>query len=371
MSTKQLFGIIICNLFILSVTNSQPWKTPLSIATSNDGTTFLNSKIFQDSSGVPSVINWKGDTLICAFQWFRKPEGSLSWDRVAVKYSYDNGKTWTVPSPIIIDLPGSYQRPFDPALAVINKDSLRMYFSSSNKLPVGGLDSLVNTYSAVSTDGLHFHFEPNPRVDVADKPVIDPTVLFFNNGWHYIAPAGAPQEGAHHYVSPDGINFSAVPKIPSDNAHNWTGNLMVNNDEMRFYGSGQNVWYNATANGGVWKGFNNTNIKGGDPSVVQLKDGSYIMIYVGQPNVTGTNSIVDNDNYFVFPNPAKSVLCLNPDQQLKKGYILFTSSGDIVRKGVLSDNYSIDLNGLPDGLYFLQVGSKNDTVRTIKFIIER
>ena len=73
--------IIIVKICILSLLvlfymdcNSQgrpPWESPLKMAWSNDGTNFGNATIFQDSSGVPSIIKWKGDTLVCAFQWFR------------------------------------------------------------------------------------------------------------------------------------------------------------------------------------------------------------------------------------------------------------------------------------------------------------
>lgn len=62
-----------------------PWENPLRIAWSNDGLNFTNDAIFQDSSGVPCVVKWKGDTLACVFQWFRQPRNSATWDRIAVK----------------------------------------------------------------------------------------------------------------------------------------------------------------------------------------------------------------------------------------------------------------------------------------------
>jgi len=326
---------------------------PLSIASSTDGSKFTNSTIFQDSSGVPCVIRWKGDTLICAFQWFRQPVGSVSWDRVAIKYSYDNGKNWTEPSPIIVmDMPGTYQRPFDPTLAVFAKDSIRIYFSSTNKAVMGGLDSLVNTYSAKSADGLNFTFEPNPRVDVADKAVIDPAVVYFKSGWHYTAPVGAPQEGAHHYVSPDGLHFSAVPVIPSDNIHNWTGNLMVNNDsEIRFYGSGSNIWFNSTANGGLWKGFINTNIKGGYPSVIQLDNGNYLMIYVGKPNVNATVNEQDFSSTIIYPNPADKMIQLKTSLNIYSSYEIRTLNGSLIKKGFLDNINEIEIEELLNGYY--------------------
>ena len=97
--------ILILHIFYIGPSYSQnngPWNNPLNMAWSADGTNFTASSVFQDSSGVPCVARWKGDTLICAFQWFRQPMNSPSWDRVAVKFSYDAGTTWEEPIPIII-----------------------------------------------------------------------------------------------------------------------------------------------------------------------------------------------------------------------------------------------------------------------------
>lgn len=262
-----------------------PWENPLRIAWSSDGLNFTNDAIFQDSSGVPCALKWKGDTLACVFQWFRQPRNSPTWDRVAVKFSYDAGKTWTTPVPIKIEgLPQNYQRPFDPTLVATNKDSLRIFFSSSNGLPSNGLDSTINTYSALGTDGINYRFEPNPRFDHPTKQVIDPAVAFFKGTWHYAAPAGAPQDGAYHGVSSNGVNFTSKNNYPSDNAHNWTGNFAVENgDELRFYGSGASVWFNTSQDGYTWANYQNTNLKGGDPSIVKLAPNNYMAIYVGQP----------------------------------------------------------------------------------------
>ena len=214
-----LIFLLLLNLKLFS--QNFPWQRPLKIAWSNDGITFGAPIVFQDSSGVPSVIRWKGDTLICAFQWFRMPNPSPTWDRVAVKFSYNNGITWTQPTPIVVNgLPPNYQRPFDPTLVVFNNDSIRIYFSSSDGFPIGGLDSTVNTYSAVSSDGINYSFEPNARVDELNNRAIDPAVIYFNNSYHYLAPIGSPQQGAYHYVSPNGLNFMKVPDIPSNNNHN-------------------------------------------------------------------------------------------------------------------------------------------------------
>jgi hypothetical protein len=263
-----------------------PWNNDLKIAVSDDGINFQNETIFQDSSGVPSVIKWKGDTLACVFQWFREPKNTPTFDKVAIKFSYNNGINWTDPIPVKFNnLPTNYQRPFDPTLAVTENKNLRMYFSSGEGVPSPGNESSINTYSAVSTDGLNFDFEPNPRYDNITTKVIDPAVIYFGNEWHYLSPAGAPQDGAFHCTSQDGINFVEKSKINSDNLHNWTGNYMVESEnELRFYGSGANIWLNKSQNGYDWTNYINTNIRGGDPSTVKIADNKYIMIFVGQPN---------------------------------------------------------------------------------------
>ncbi len=265
-----------------------PWTKPLLMATSTDGHQFSTPSIFQDSAGVPSLIRWNGDTLMAAFQWFRAPKPSPTWDRVAVKFSYDNGTTWTEPSPIQIpDLPPGYLRPFDPTLVRLQDGNIRMYFSSSETPPMG-LDETVNTYSATSKDGIHYSLDPGIRVDHPTKPVIDPAVIFFKNLWHYTAPAGAPQDGAHHHTSMDGLDFTEQLPLPSDNTHNWTGNMMHESaGVIRFYGAGgSGIWFSESANGSAWGPYQMTNIQGGDPSVLKRGDNDYLMIYVGTPGTT-------------------------------------------------------------------------------------
>lgn len=360
---KMIFGAcVLVSIFSLPSFSQGigPWNFPLNIATSSDGITFSSPVTFQDSAGVPSVVRWKGDTLVAVFQWFRLPNPSPTWDKVAVKFSYDNGLTWTQPVPIVVNnLPPSYQRPFDPTLAVLNSDSLRIYYSSSDGMPTMGLDSTVNTYSAISTDGIHYQFESLPRVDVADRPVIDPAVIYFNNSWHYIAPVGAPQEGAYHFISQNGLNFMRVADITSDNMHNWTGNYMKeSNNELRFYGSGENIWYNSTANGGVWNGYVNTNIQGGDPSVVKISANNYLMIYVGQPyNTVAVDENSGKKYVQIFPNPVEDFIFVQSDFE-DISYSVFSVEGQLIASGKLAGN-RIDARNFQPGIYFLQVHDKN------------
>jgi len=334
MRIAALILVILLVQMLLSAQQNGPWNSPLRIASSSDGRTFGPSEVFQDSAGVPSVTRWRGDTLVCAFQWFREPRGAASWDRVAVKFSYDDGTTWTQPTPVVIrGLPTQYQRPFDPALVVVDQ-KLRMYFSSSDGMPMGGLSAIVNTYSAISDDGITYEFELGARFDMPTKPVIDPSVVYYRGQWHFTAPIGAPQEGAYHSVSPDGLLFDPRPPYPSDNAHNWTGNFVfVHDSALRFYGSGPTLWYKESADAESWGPFVPTNVMGGDPSVIQTRSGRYLMVYVGPRYPTS----IDQTGHYDMVVGQQTVRV--PFDPVGADYEIYALAGDLLVRGTLGSEH--------------------------------
>lgn len=352
--------LVLCSLSLLAQENG-PWNSPLMWAEETSKDIFTTPQIFQDSSGVPSVMR-KGntDTLICAFQWFREPRNSPSWDRVAVKMSTDDGITWSVPTPIVVDgLPAGYQRPFDPTL-VSFKDSIRMFFSSSVRMPMGGLDSIVNTYSAVGTDGVRFRFEPGARFDNETRPVIDPAVIHSNKTWLFLAPIGAPQEGAYQATSTDGLNFTQLVNIPSDNQHNWTGNMMFDEEgTLQFYGSGPTIWRAPYIGFGQWGNYTSVGIRGGDPSAIARKNsgkGRWI-VFVGPRYTTSTDydGYDDYDSYdgvTVFPNPVLE-RCRLADRYLSEDRVMLTDAiGSTVTCSVISGE--VDVRDVARGSWVLR-----------------
>lgn len=353
---------------------SFPWERPLEICYSTDGITFSTPQIFQDSSGVPSVTQLPSGILISAFQWFRQPMGSATWDKVAVKFSSDSGLTWTPPQPIVIaNFPINFQRPFDPTLAITDSGQIRIFYSSSNGMPTGGLDSTVNTYSAVSNDGINYTFEPGARFDHPTNRVIDPAVIQFKNLWHYLSPIAAPQDGAYHAISSDGINFSQVPDVPSDMMHNWTGNYCVaDTNELRFYGCGpQNIWYAPTINGGMWQPYVTTNISGGDPAVVKTSSNIYVMIFTGAPYTTGVLENNLYDKIKVYPNPVKDFLNVTFDDAEVQNISVTDAMGKTVYRNefnsAIKNSANIDIRKFAPGSYILSI--RNDKEILFKNVI--
>jgi len=366
---------ISANLFA----QGEPWKRPLKICQSNNGVSFTNIQTFQDSSGVPNVIQLPSGTLISAFQWFRQPVGSVSWDRVAVKFSSDNGITWTVPQPIIVNgLPGNYQRPFDPTLIVTDDNRIRIYFSSGLNMT---LDTSINTYSATSDDGINYTMDPGIRFSMPDRPVVDPAVVKFRNLWHLANPV-TMGTGAYHNISSDGLNYTRVTDIVSDMSHTWIGNFMIRDtNELRFYGSGMMIWYSSSTNGGVWSGFTNTNIQGGDPSVLKLSDSNYIMIYTGMPYSTSVLENNININDFTlsqnYPNPFNPGTNINYELRvanyvsLKVYDIVGYEVGLLVDKKQNAGSYEVVFDGsnLASGIYLYSLFADGRLVDTKRMVL--
>lgn len=372
-------------------TGAVPWNSNLMIRSGTDGNSFGAETKFADSSGVPSLLRDAQGRILAAFQWFPAPLRSQYWDKVAVKISDDNGKTWSQPQPIVVNgLPSSYQRPFDPTLALTEDGRIRIYFSSSPG-PALMLDSTVATYSAVSTDGVRYTFEPGIRFSAvgSGKPVIDPAVLRIGKKWYYTAPKGAPQDGAYHATSDDGLTWTRRGDIPSDSANQWTGNLVEYGAGMRFYGAGRlGLWWSYSADGTSWTKPTTATIsgattmtapiRGGDPTVLKLADNNYLLMYVSAP-VNQMMTAVDGASQHshvlrVSPNPTSDILRVNftLTKAERISLELYNVLGQHIATLLHGDyalgahEYLLQTSIFPQGAYFLRL-TTSTTFQTSSF----
>lgn len=254
-----------------------PWNQDLKVAVGADPDHFGTPTAFVAQAGVVSLARRTSGQLIAVFQWFPFADPA-AFDLVAASYSADGGRTWSAPKTLTFTgLPAGYQRPFDPTITVREDGSLRLYFtcSPSGPNPVNGF------CSATSTDGLNFTVDAGQRF-YPGRSTVDCAVLRWNGQWHLTSPIGAPQEGAYHAVSDDGLSFSRVADIPSVNGVNWTGNLVAVGSTLRFYGTpGTGLWYAATADGTTWTAPVNLGLQGGDPAVVEAEPGRWLLVFSG------------------------------------------------------------------------------------------
>lgn len=337
-----------------ALAQTPPWNSPLMICTGSSATSFGPSTVFQDSSGVPSVIrigSATSDTLLCAFQWFPSPMNSTYWDKIAVKFSYDGGATWTPPTSCVFNgLPVGNQRPFDPALLQLPDGQIRMYFSGSvNNPPAGGID----TYSAVSTDGINYTVESGVRFNSPSFHAIDPAVALFDSTYYYNAWTSVMSDGAHRATSTDGLNFITGGMQPYDGSHMWLGNYMNDGSTLRFYGCGSGLWMRSTTDGVTWSAYTQMpGIMGADPAVAKNQAGTYILIYTGPPNLTGMqHGKPKASDVTLFPNPASTQVQLFVPAD-RADVQFYNSAGQCVKSLVLPNGtHTLDISELPAGLY--------------------
>lgn len=365
----RYFLIALFSVMLKAYSQTGPWQAPLKICTSTNGVIFNVATTFQDSAGVPAVIRLgspTSDTLMAAFQWFPAPKFSTYWDKIAVKFSYDGGTTWTAPkSCTFTGVPVGFQRPFDPGLVQLPSGQIRMYFSDGlNSPPPGGID----TYSGISNDGITYTVESSPRFDDATKEVIDPTVINFLGNYYYNAWSGTSTDGAYRAISNNGLTFTTQTTNAYDGSHLWLGNYLVDGSLLKFYGCGSNIWVNSSTNGTTWNTFTVTSISAGaDPAVVKNKAGTYIMIYTGPPTPA---SVKDNNELDLkiklYPsvfNTHFNVLVNDLSERLKikvfdiQGKEVYTS---VIEAGV--EKTQVNLSHLAAGTYYCELSNNQNSI---------
>ncbi|MBI4533646.1 MAG: exo-alpha-sialidase [Candidatus Melainabacteria bacterium] len=255
-----------------------PWNNDLYILESTNGFNFSNAHKLFERAGVATLVQDSQNRLIAAFQWFPFDD-SDSFDRVAVSFSYDSGKSWSHPQTINIEgLPEGFMRPFDPTLVVLDDGRLRLYFSShnyDNRIPA--------TYSAVSADGIHYTFEPGIRFAAPGEMVIDCAVGRLGDTWHYYAPVQGTRGVGYHAISQDGLHFRRLANVELQGAENWLGCVLPTNNGLRFYGTGHGVWSAWSPDGTRWHKEHGSRTPGADPAVAATMNGKLIMIVTGPP----------------------------------------------------------------------------------------
>lgn len=374
---KKLLVIIFA--FISTTIFSQANLHDLIICKSTDGINWTNNTLFQDSSGVPSIAQSTTGVIYCAFQWFPAPQSptNTAHDKIAIKQSSDGGLTWS--NPVLanfIGFPTTYKRPFDPTIVLADNGNIRMYFSSSKTGTLMALDSTVHCYSAISADGINYTYE-GVRVLVKDSITIDPAVAKFGSTWHYSAPRAAPQHGAHHFLSADGIAWTRTTTIGSDFSHNWTGNFFTEGSALNFYGTPNPwtnaIWRNQTLDGFTWNGYVNcvgpitVNSIQADPAVFKVGTANYIMVYVSKYSAVGINENSQaNLSVNIFPNPSANQINIKTEEK-----IIGVKIVDALGKLIYSQQNSNKIieTRLQAGLYSVEIETeKGKAVR--KLIIE-
>ncbi len=259
-----------------------------------------------ERGGVPTVARLKDGRLIAANQHFpaNDPE---NFDKVAVRFSSDDGRTWTAPQVInVAGLPEGMRFPFDPTLVPLPDGRVRLYFTGNMGRTFQRSTPAI--HSAVSADGVNYTYEPGARFAVEGRAVIDCAVVLHQGVFHLFAPdngAGQnpgqrpenepaedrPREGVgYHATSPDGLNFTRVDDVSIDGSARWLGGAQSVDGNMVFIGTGSlnrpgrgGIWMAESADGITWKPLEGPVLRGADPGAVKSRDGGWILVVTGEP----------------------------------------------------------------------------------------
>jgi hypothetical protein len=249
-----------------------------------------------------SVARMGDGRLVVAYQGFPADNPRES-NRTAVRFSHDEGRSWTDATPIVVDgIDPTLAPPFDPAVVALPDGRLRLYFISyiASEMKPGTPPTTTAVYSAVSSDGLRYRFEPGVRFTVAGRVVVDAAAALHKGVFHIVVPdngtageflarreRGEAQPGGngYHAVSGDGLVFERVADLALPSTSNrWWGNLLSDGEALFFFGTGPGPWPLASTDGMHWKPAEHPRtMPGVDPCAVRTRDRTLLLIATSAP----------------------------------------------------------------------------------------
>ena len=247
---------------------------------------------------VSNIVRLGDGRLALACQAF--PAGDAAhFNRVAVRFSGDDGQTWGEPTPIAVaNMDAGLAPPFDPSLVALPDGRVRLYFVTHTGTDEAPGPTAI--HSAISTDCVHYEYEPGERLSVPGRVVVDCAAALHAGVFHLVVPdngtpaeflarrrSGEPQPGGngYHATSADGLAFTRVADLPLPSPRDrWFGNLVSDGAQLLFFGTGPGPWPMASPDGMRWApAAASVAMPGVDPSAVRLKDGSWLVAATRSP----------------------------------------------------------------------------------------
>lgn len=249
-----------------------PYRDKVSYATSNDLLNWDDSgATLAEHASVPGAVYWNS----VIYLYFVDVAEDGEPERLGVLTSSDEGQTWS--NKQFAQIAGVGDKvPVDPDPFLTNDGKIRLYYFDIDEERSNPGEGRTNKiYSAVSDDGFIFREEDSVRFE--KKGIFDPDVLY--DGSIYRLFIG-DIEGNQTILakSSDGLNFTEEGVALDGGA---VPNAFYDGDKYYLYTAGIDI--STSPNGDTYTKTNNRFEKNGiitaDPSVIQLKNGNYLMFY--------------------------------------------------------------------------------------------
>lgn len=262
-----------------------PGRRRLMTATSMDGLAFARTnQIVTDQANVPDMVMTDDGTIYLYFAGWTVGDRN---NATGVAISGDQGKTWAFHN---VDLAGigGMAHSGDPDIVLLDDGTFRLY--TTFNLPNSQSEAI---YHSEGSDGIHFSaggiaFQSNP-------PALDSNTYLVGSVWHMMTLSGRTTQ-SYEATSTDGTTFTQTSRkqyaisgedtvmsnvIEIDGGYRMYG--FTRTDIRSYFSPDGSTW---TADPGVRlaldasSGLESEYVK--DPSVIRLKDGTYLMVYVTQ-----------------------------------------------------------------------------------------
>ena len=247
-----------------------PYNDKISYATSSDLLSWTDSqKTLTEHSSVPGAV-YKDGTI---YVYFVDVSEECYPEKLGLIKSTDNGATWSAKETTYIKGLGE-KVAVDPAPLLLDDGWIRLYYFDINVSMTPGVDFKI--YSAISEDGINFVEEEGVRFSNPDT--LDPDVIKVSDTWR-LYTGDVEKNMTISATSSDGLNFTKEGTAYSGGS---VPDVFYKDGTYYLYTAGINI---ATSTDG--KSFTDTGksfrssmgMVTADPSVTELNDGSYLMIY--------------------------------------------------------------------------------------------
>jgi hypothetical protein len=261
--------------YIWSEMTEGPYRDKVSFATSTDLLNWTDSGlILANHASVPGAV-YKNNTI---YVYFVDVSEDGKPEQIGLIRSTDNGSTWSSKEYVTFDGIGE-KVPVDPAPFLLSDGRIRLYYFDINEQRISQNQEATNKiYSAISTDGINFVQEDGVRFE--RKGIFDPDVIEVNDRWRlYVGDIEGNE--VISAVSSDGLSFTEEGTALDGGA---VPDVFFKNDIYYLYTAGIDI--STSQNGASFtKTLYSFRLQGkvtADPSVIELDDGTYIMLYKTQ-----------------------------------------------------------------------------------------